>query len=177
MDKEQSACKCIEYITLIAKKMEYEHIANSEDIISLGNSVLGDCLDKFDPNKSPDFILFFKKMFLFSVKDFNRKKSKNPEFSFDSGEYEDQDWIDNRIISVSKKESYRLLRQLIKRLSDFERKVIVMKIVDKMSQKDIAFLVGKTEARISQVIPSALEKIRNMPESKDLQNILRETYD
>lgn len=174
MDKDKAACKCIEYTTSIAKKMDYEGVANSEDIISLGNEVLATCLGNFDPDKSPEFVPYFKRMFLYAIKNFKRDERKSPEFSLDSGEFGGQEWRDKRNITASKKERSYLLSKIVKNLSIFEKKVIIMKTVDGLSQKDIAFLAGKTEARISQVIPLVLDKLRSMPESKDLQEILGE---
>lgn len=173
MDQEQAACECIGYMTTIAKKMSYEGIADFEDIVSLGNDVFGSCLEKFDPEKSPDFMMYFKSRFLFAIKDWKRASMGLPCYSLDEDDQDVEDRKPTPSKSIANDEAKKILNSMIRRLNDLERQVVTMKMIDRMSQRDIAYIVGKSEARISQVFSGLMDKLKDMPEYQDLGDLLR----
>lgn len=154
-DEENSISECLKYVNKISRSYWLQFNLDPEETESLGDQVLSECLSKFNPEINPDFIPYFKSIFIFSVKNLARSFRKTKTVSI-------EDVPEQRIPKYSDvcREKISAIKTAMRSLSDSEKIVISMIYYDGFSQKDISAMMSKTEARISQIHCEAINKMK-----------------
>lgn len=86
----------------------------------------------------------------------------------EAAEHEERLWASSLAAEVEQREEYRRLRRYLANLDAREREIIGLKFVARLTNREVAPVLGLTEANVAQVLHRALAKVRCLYDQEEI---------
>ena len=156
----------IQYLPLVYKIAQNIHKRNKRhielnDLINYGVLGLIKAIDKFDSLKNVTYKTYFYIRIYGYILDQLRELDQYPILYTEN--YDDYDYLfyENNIEKVfDSLNSIEIIKLITTKLSDIEKKVIILYFYENLNQRQIGEIVKLTYPRVSQIYVKALKKLR-----------------